>query len=164
MFVKPSARGAIAVLLVLATACSSGSAQRADLSDSSRPSQAPVAPTRAQAAPALPPAAPALPPASAPTPDFAAVSQLINDAIAAHKLPGAVVVIGHGGRVVFHQAFGSRKLAGEPGLDGSPAPAEPMTECTDLDMASLTTLRATATVVMQLYEQGKAQFHDPVQQ
>ena len=88
----------------------------------------------------------------------------MNDAIAARRLPGAVVVIGHGGKVVFHQAYGSRKLAGEPGLDGSPAPAEPMTEDTIFDMASLTKPLATATAVMQLYEQGKVQFDDPVQQ
>ena len=88
----------------------------------------------------------------------------MNDAIAAHRLPGAVVVIGHGGKVVFHQAYGVRKLAGEPGLDGSPAPAEPMTEDTIFDMASLTKPLATATAVMQLYEQGKVQFDDPVQQ
>ena len=87
----------------------------------------------------------------------------MNDAIAAHRLPGAVVVIGHGGKIVFHQAYGSRKLAGEPGLDGSPAPAEPMTEDTIFDMASLTKPLATATAVMQLYEQGKVQFDDPVQ-
>jgi hypothetical protein len=31
---------------------------------------------------------------AAPTSDFATVSKLINDAIAAHRLPGAVVVIG----------------------------------------------------------------------
>jgi hypothetical protein len=31
-----------------------------------------------------------------------------------------VVLIGHAGKIVFRQAFGSRKLAGEPGLDGSP--------------------------------------------
>ena len=74
-----------------------------------------------------------------------------------------MVVIGHGGKVVFHQAYGSRKLAGEPGLDGSPAPAEPMTEDTIFDMASLTKPLATATAVMQLYEQGKVQFDDPVQ-
>ena len=91
------------------------------------------------------------------------VSKLINDAIAANRLPGAVVVIGHGGKVVFHQAYGSRKLAGEPGLDGSPAPAEPMTEDTIFDLASLTKALATATAVMQLYEQGKVQFDDPVQ-
>jgi hypothetical protein len=87
----------------------------------------------------------------------------MNDAIAAHRLPGAVVVIGHGDKVVFHQAYGSRKLAGEPGLDGSPAPAEPMTEDTIFDLASLTKCLATATAVMQLYEQGKLRFDDPVQ-
>ncbi|MBV9320827.1 MAG: serine hydrolase, partial [Mycobacterium sp.] len=85
------------------------------------------------------------------TADFATVSKLMNDAIAAQRLPGAVVVIGHGGKIVFHQAYGLRKLAGEPGLDGSPAPAEPMTEDTIFDMASLTKPLATATAVMQLY-------------
>ena len=64
-------------------------------------------------------------------------------------------MIGHGGKVVFHQAYGSRKLAGEQGLDGSPAPAEPMTEDTIFDIASLTKCLATATAVMQLYEHGK---------
>jgi CubicO group peptidase (beta-lactamase class C family) len=104
------------------------------------------------------------PPVAAPAPDFATVSKLINDAIAADRLPGAVVVVGHGGDIVFHQAYGSRKLAGEPGLDGLPAPAEPMTEDTIFDLASLTKILATATAVMQLYEQGKVQFDDPVQQ
>ena len=94
---------------------------------------------------------------------FAAVSKLMNDAIAAHRLPSAVVVVGHGGKVVFHRAYGSRKLAGEPGLDGSPAPAEPMSEDTIFDLASLTKSLATATAVMQLYEQGEVQFDDPVQ-
>jgi CubicO group peptidase (beta-lactamase class C family) len=97
-------------------------------------------------------------------PGFAAVSKLINDAIAAEKLPGAVVVVGHGGNIAFHQAYGSRKLAREPGLDGLPAPAEPMTEDTIFDMASLTKILATATAVMQLYEQGKVRFDDAVQQ
>ncbi len=106
---------------------------------------------------------PTLAPAAAPTPDFATVSKLINDAIAAQRLPGAVVAIGHGGNVVFHSAYGSRKLDGEPGLDGLPAPAEPMTEETIFDMASLTKVLATATALMQLYEQGKVQVDDPVQ-
>ena len=102
-------------------------------------------------------------PDAAPAPDFATVSKLMNDAIAAHRLPGGVVVIGHAGKIVFHQAYGSRKLAGEPGLDGSPAPAEPMTGDTIFDMASLTKCLATATAVMQLYEQGEVAFDDPVQ-
>jgi CubicO group peptidase (beta-lactamase class C family) len=97
------------------------------------------------------------------TTEFAPISTLMNDAIAAEKLPGGVVVIGHGGRTVFHEAYGSRTLAGEPGLDGSPAPAEPMTEDTIFDIASLTKPLATATAVMQLYEQGKVAFDDPVQ-
>ncbi|WP_077090301.1 serine hydrolase domain-containing protein [Mycobacterium rhizamassiliense] len=103
-------------------------------------------------------------PAAAPAPDFAKVSQLINDAIAANKLPGAVIVVGHGGKIAFHQAYGSRKLADEPGLDGLPAPAEPMTEDTIFDLASLTKSLATATAVMQLYEKGMVAFDDPVQQ
>ena len=115
---------------------------------------------------AAPPAsaAPSKPPDPAPATDFGKVSKLINDAIAADKLPGAVLVIGHGGNIAFHQAYGSRKLAGEPGLDGLPAPAEPMTEDTIFDLASLTKSLATATAVMQLYEQGEVAFDNPVQQ
>jgi SSS family transporter len=97
------------------------------------------------------------------TADFTPVSTLLNDSIAAHKLPGAVVMVGHGGHIVFKQAYGARKLAGEPGLDGNPSPAEPMTEDTIFDMASLTKCLSTATAVMQLYEQGKLQFDDPIQ-
>ena len=95
--------------------------------------------------------------------EFGPISTLMNDAIAAEKLPGGVVVIGHGGKTVFHRAYGSRKLAGEPGLDGSPGPAEPMTENTIFDIASLTKQLATATAVMQLYEQAKVSFDEPVQ-
>ena len=78
-------------------------------------------------------------------------------------MPGAVVQIGHAGKIVFRQAFGSRKLAGEPGLDGSPAPAEPMTEDTIFDLASMTKSLATATAVLQLSEQGKVAVDDPLQ-
>jgi uncharacterized protein YbbC (DUF1343 family)/CubicO group peptidase (beta-lactamase class C family) len=96
--------------------------------------------------------------------DFTPMSTLINNALANHHLPGAVVVVGHNGKVVFRQAYGNRKLAGEPGLDGKPSPAEPMTEDTIFDMASLTKDLATATAVMQLYESGKiASFDDPVE-
>src|ERR1019366_8253848 len=37
--------------------------------------------------------------------DFSAVSAVLEGAIAAKKLPGAVVVVGHGGKVVFEQAY-----------------------------------------------------------
>lgn len=98
-----------------------------------------------------------------PTGDFSAVSRLVDDAIAARRLPGAVVQVGHAGKVVFRQAFGSRKLDGEPGLDGVPAPAEPMTEDTIFDIASLTKSVATTTAIMQLAERGRIQVDDPVQ-
>ncbi|WP_286134818.1 serine hydrolase domain-containing protein [Mycobacterium sp. UM_Kg1] len=94
---------------------------------------------------------------------IAPIAQLMNDAIAVPRLPGAVVRIGHAGAVVFSQAFGARKLDGEPALDGSPAPAEPMTEDTIFDIASLTKCLATAVAVLQLYEQGRVQIDEPVQ-
>src|SRR5207237_5225166 len=87
--------------------------------------------------------------------DFSAVSADINQAIGEKKLPGAVVLVGHGGKVVFEQAYGVRKYAGEPGVDGKASPAELMTVDTIFDMASLTKCLATATAVMQLVEQGK---------
>jgi CubicO group peptidase (beta-lactamase class C family) len=95
--------------------------------------------------------------------DFVAVSRLVEDAIAAHRLPGTVIQIGHSGRIVFRQAFGSRKLAGEPGLNGLPAPAEPMTEDTIFDLASLTKSVATTTAFLQLYERGLVGIDDSVQ-
>ena len=86
-------------------------------------------------------------------PNFTAVSTLVNDAIAAKKLPGAVILIGHDNKIVFEQAYGDRSL--EPTV-------EAMTEDTIFDMASLSKCLSTAVAVMQLYEQGKLQFDDPV--
>ncbi|MGV0791502.1 serine hydrolase domain-containing protein [Mycolicibacterium sp. XJ1819] len=102
-------------------------------------------------------------PVNTPIGDLPAVSRLIDDAIAAHRLPGAVVLIGHGGEVVLRRAYGVRKLAGQQGLDGSPTPAEPMTVDTVFDIASLTKPIATATAVMQLHEHGDVDFDAPVQ-
>ena len=103
-------------------------------------------------------------PATVPAPDFSPVSALINEGIAEHRLPGAVLLIGHSGRVVFEHAYGDRKLVGEPGLNGQPSPAEPMTEDTIFDMASLSKNLSTSTSIMQLYEQHKLTFDEPVEQ
>ncbi len=84
---------------------------------------------------------------------FAPIDTILNDAIAHNELPGAVVVIGHNGHVVFHHAYGMRSL--EP-------TREAMTEDTIFDMASLTKDLVTATAVMQLYEQGKIRIDDPL--
>jgi CubicO group peptidase (beta-lactamase class C family) len=150
----PKAVAVAAVLLAVVAASSPGYAPQPAVSHSAQVVRAPDATLTPELTPEFTPDF---------TPDFGTVSKLMNDAIAANRLPGAVVVIGHRGKVVFHQAYGSRKLAGEPGLDGSPAPAEPMTEDTIFDLASLTKGLATATAVMQLYEQGKVAFDDPVQ-
>ncbi|CAJ1587521.1 serine hydrolase domain-containing protein [[Mycobacterium] wendilense] len=95
--------------------------------------------------------------------EFAPVYHLVEAAVAAGRLPGAVVQVGHGGEVVLRRAFGSRKLTGEPGLDGSPSPAEPMTEDTIFDLASLTKPLTTATAILRLHEDGLVRLDEPVQ-
>lgn len=56
------------------------------------------------------------------TPDVPAVSALMTSAIAARHLPGAVVMVGHGGQTALLRAYGVRKPAGEPNLDGVATP------------------------------------------
>ena len=85
--------------------------------------------------------------------DFTEVSTLIQQAIADHKLPGAVVLIGHNGHIVFHHAYGNRAL--EPTV-------EAMTEDTLFDMASLTKVLVTTTAILQLNEQHKLALDTPV--
>jgi uncharacterized protein YbbC (DUF1343 family)/CubicO group peptidase (beta-lactamase class C family) len=90
---------------------------------------------------------------SAQNQDFSAIDRIIEGGIAAKKFPGAVVLVGHNGRVVFHKAYGNRSLLPRP---------ETMTEDTIFDVASLTKVLATAPAVMQLYEQGRFLLNDPV--
>jgi CubicO group peptidase (beta-lactamase class C family) len=142
-----------AVLLTLAAAC----APAPDPPAITTSAATTAATTSSSTAP------PTTPPPVAPRPEFAPVAQLVNDTIAAHRLPGAVIQVGHAGQIVFRQAFGERKLDGEPGLDGAPAPAEPMTEDTLFDLASLTKSIATTTAILQLYEQGRIRIDDSVQ-
>ena len=94
--------------------------------------------------------------------DFTPIDTLITSAIAAHQLPGAVVVIGHNHHIVYKKSYGLRKLSGEPGPSGQPTPAEPMTEDTLFDMASLSKVLSTTTAILQLYEQGKLDLDTPV--
>ena len=132
----------------------------------SRPasSGAKVEPTNQPGAPFIAQSHRAMSGDSTDSPNFTLISTLINTAIAEHKLPGAVVVIGHGGAIAFEHAYGNRKLPGEPGPNGQPSPAEPMTEDTIFDMASLTKCIVTATAIGQLYEQGKLDFDTPLDQ
>ncbi len=78
---------------------------------------------------------------------------IVNDAIAQREIPGAVLIVGHDGQVVYRKAYGSRAL--EPRR-------EAMTLDTVFDCASLTKVLATTTAIMQLWEQGKFRMSDPV--
>jgi uncharacterized protein YbbC (DUF1343 family)/CubicO group peptidase (beta-lactamase class C family) len=82
-----------------------------------------------------------------------AVDSIIEQAVADGNIPGAVLVVGHDGRVIYRKAYGERSL--EPRR-------ETMTTDTIFDLASLTKVIATTTSVMQLAEQGKIRFNDPV--
>jgi uncharacterized protein YbbC (DUF1343 family)/CubicO group peptidase (beta-lactamase class C family) len=81
------------------------------------------------------------------------VDSIIQQAIADGNIPGAVLVVGHNGAVIYRKAYGRRALEPRP---------EPMTLDTIFDLASLTKVIATTTAVMQLVEQGKVRLNDPV--
>ena len=101
------------------------------------------------------PLASAKPTASLDAARLADIRPVVEEAIAAHKLPGAVIVVGRGDRIEYRQAFGRRAL--EPNV-------EAMTPDTIFDLASLTKVVATATAVMQLVEHGKIRLADKVSQ
>ncbi len=84
---------------------------------------------------------------------LAVLDPIVDDAIAQQLIPGAVLVIGHDGQVVYRKAYGSRAI--EPRR-------EAMTLDTVFDCASLTKVLATTPAVMQLWEQGKFRMNDPV--
>ena len=84
---------------------------------------------------------------------FRTVDSIVEKAVAEGNIPGAVLLIGHDGRVVHRRAFGSRSI--EP-------VREPMTLDTVFDLASLTKCIATATSVMKLVEQGRIRLGDSV--
>jgi uncharacterized protein YbbC (DUF1343 family)/CubicO group peptidase (beta-lactamase class C family) len=81
------------------------------------------------------------------------VDAVIDQAIHDGNIPGAVLLIGHDGRIVYRKAYGLRAL--EPHR-------ETMTLDTIFDLASLTKVIVTTTGVMQLVEQGKIRLNDPV--
>lgn len=81
------------------------------------------------------------------------VDGIIEQAIQERQIPGAVVLIGHDGKVVYRKSFGNRAL--EPRR-------ELMTVDTIFDLASLTKVIATTTSVMQLVERGKVRVADTV--
>jgi uncharacterized protein YbbC (DUF1343 family)/CubicO group peptidase (beta-lactamase class C family) len=81
------------------------------------------------------------------------IDRAINKAIEEGKLPGAVVLIGHDGQVVYRKAYGKRALVPVP---------EQMTVDTVFDMASLTKIVATTSSLMKLFEEGRFRLDDPI--
>jgi uncharacterized protein YbbC (DUF1343 family)/CubicO group peptidase (beta-lactamase class C family) len=84
---------------------------------------------------------------------LARMDSVINDEITKRRLPGAVVLVGRQGRMIWQKSYGSRTV--------DPA-REPMTPETIFDLASLTKVVATATSIMILVERGKVRLNDPV--
>ncbi|HEY6660679.1 MAG TPA: exo-beta-N-acetylmuramidase NamZ domain-containing protein, partial [Pyrinomonadaceae bacterium] len=81
------------------------------------------------------------------------MDSVINQEISNKRLPGAVVLVGRKGRIVWRKSYGARAV--EPSH-------EAMTPDTIFDLASLTKVVATATSIMILVERGKLRLSDPV--
>ncbi|MBA4124044.1 MAG: DUF1343 domain-containing protein [Acidobacteria bacterium] len=81
------------------------------------------------------------------------IDALIEKDIAGKKLPGAVVLVGRKGKIVYRKAFGNRSLV---------PTVEKMTVDTIFDVASLTKPIATATSIMILVERGQIRLNDTI--
>lgn len=81
------------------------------------------------------------------------IDRAVAQEIAQGRLPGAVVLVGRRGRVVWRRAYGARALVPQ---------REQMTADTIFDLASLTKVVATATSIMILVERGQVRLNDPL--
>ena len=86
-------------------------------------------------------------------PGAEAIDQAVGQAIDQGLLPGAVLIVGHNGQVVYRKAYGHRALVPTP---------EAMTADTIFDLASLTKVIATTSSLMKLFEQGKFRLNDKI--
>ncbi len=86
-------------------------------------------------------------------PQFSDADAVIQDAVESGRIPGAVLVVGHAGKVIYRKAYGFRAI--EPAR-------EPMTLDTIFDCASLTKVIATTSAMMKLFETGKVRMSDRV--
>jgi uncharacterized protein YbbC (DUF1343 family)/CubicO group peptidase (beta-lactamase class C family) len=86
-------------------------------------------------------------------PGAGALDQTITQAIEQGKMPGAVLIVGHDGQIVYRKAYGKRALAPR---------TEDMTLDTIFDCASLTKVVATTASLMKLFEEGKFRLNDKI--
>jgi uncharacterized protein YbbC (DUF1343 family)/CubicO group peptidase (beta-lactamase class C family) len=116
--------------------------------------QPPAAKTPAQRPPQkAAPAKKSEPPEEITAPRLDILDGIFHKAMADDELPGAVVVVGWRGEVVFSKSYGLRAVL--------PA-REPMTDDTIFDLASLTKIFATSLSVSKLIERGRIRLNDPV--
>jgi uncharacterized protein YbbC (DUF1343 family)/CubicO group peptidase (beta-lactamase class C family) len=83
----------------------------------------------------------------------ALLDQTVQQAVEQGQIPGAVLLVGHKGRIIHLKAYGKRALVPTP---------EPMTVDTIFDLASLTKVVATTPSLMKLFEEGKFRLNDHV--
>jgi CubicO group peptidase (beta-lactamase class C family) len=81
------------------------------------------------------------------------VKIIIQEAIERKEFPGAVLLVGRKGKIVFRQAFGACQWVPE---------SKPMTTSMIFDLASITKPVATATSIMILLERGEIGLWDKV--
>ena len=84
---------------------------------------------------------------------FENVAWVLRQGLEAEYFPGAVLVVGYQGNVVYEEAVGNAALL--PSARG-------MTVDTVFDLASLTKPIATATALMLLLESGRVRLDDPI--
>ncbi len=86
-------------------------------------------------------------------PRFQSVDAVIEDVITKGQIPGAVLLVGSKGKVIYRKAYGHRALVPNQ---------EPMTTDTIFDIASLTKCVATATSVARMLELGQLRLNDTI--
>jgi CubicO group peptidase (beta-lactamase class C family) len=82
---------------------------------------------------------------------LARIDEMMNDAIAKGQIPGGVVFISRGGRVVLHKAYGTR----------DPESRAPMQRDAIFRIASQSKA-ITSLAVMMLWEEGRFQLDEPI--
>ncbi len=92
------------------------------------------------------------PPSTAEEPGLEAVGAVVRQEVADGRVPGAVVLVGRGERLLYRQAYGNRRVG---------ATTEPMTVDTVFDVASLTKVVVTTTAILQLAERGELALDAP---
>jgi uncharacterized protein YbbC (DUF1343 family)/CubicO group peptidase (beta-lactamase class C family) len=86
-------------------------------------------------------------------PGSPALDSAIEQAVQDGLIPGAVLIVGHDGKILHRKAYGSRALVPE---------REAMTLDTIFDLASLTKVIATTSGAMKSFEDGKLRLSEKV--